>query len=241
MMPVERLPLASWQSALGLGFISAGFDNIPLTALALEQGGYDWGILAYSVGFGGSMIWFGSSAGVAITTMFPEGRSVWLWLKCGWHVTVAYVVGFFTLLTLLGWHPTPTRAERGPVTSLAAPQYVSTLAYPAFLVECRNETPEPMDPAFSLEALRLDRQDIRSKALLGSFLGGFPGPVPPGGSWKVLVELRPETSGFRTSLTGNDGTDALFRVSWPVALARGAHTVAFQCAGEWTREAAFNW
>lgn len=112
MMPVERLPLASWQSALGLGFISAGFDNIPLTALALEQGGYDWGVLAYSVGFGGSMIWFGSSAGVAITTMFPEGRSVWLWLTHGWHVTVAYVIGFFVLLTLLGWHPSPTRRER---------------------------------------------------------------------------------------------------------------------------------
>ena len=38
---------------------SAVFDNIPLTALALKQGGYDWGYLAYTVGFGGSMIWFG--------------------------------------------------------------------------------------------------------------------------------------------------------------------------------------
>jgi Na+/H+ antiporter NhaD/arsenite permease-like protein len=63
MMPVERLPAASWQTALGLGFVSAVFDNIPLTALALKQGGYDWGYLAYAVGFGGSMIWFGSSAG----------------------------------------------------------------------------------------------------------------------------------------------------------------------------------
>jgi len=41
MMPVEKLPLASWQTTLGLGFISAVFDNIPLTALALQQGGYD--------------------------------------------------------------------------------------------------------------------------------------------------------------------------------------------------------
>ncbi|MBA2627766.1 MAG: citrate transporter, partial [Gemmatimonadales bacterium] len=65
MMPVERLPAASWHAALGLGFASAVFDNIPLTALALRQGGYDWGVLAYTVGFGGSMIWFGSSAGVA--------------------------------------------------------------------------------------------------------------------------------------------------------------------------------
>ncbi len=37
MMPVEQLPPASWVSALALGFISAVFDNIPLTALALRQ------------------------------------------------------------------------------------------------------------------------------------------------------------------------------------------------------------
>ena len=86
MMPVEQLPLASWQTALGLGFVSAVFDNIPLTALALKQGGYDWGFLAYAVGFGGSMIWFGSSAGVALANMYPEARSVGLWLRHGWHV-----------------------------------------------------------------------------------------------------------------------------------------------------------
>ena len=105
MMPVERLPLASWHTALGLGFVSAVFDNIPLTALALRQGGYDWGFLAYAVGFGGSMVWFGSSAGVALSNMFPEAKSVRLWLRQGWHVTFAYVVGFFFMLALLGWHP----------------------------------------------------------------------------------------------------------------------------------------
>ena len=81
MMPVEKLPLASWQTALGLGFVSAVFDNIPLTALALKQGGYDWGFLAYAVGFGGSMIWFGSSAGVALANMYPEAKSVGRWLR----------------------------------------------------------------------------------------------------------------------------------------------------------------
>ena len=105
MMPVEELPVASWMSALGLGFVSAVFDNIPLTALAIKQGGYDWGFLAYAVGFGGSMIWFGSSAGVALVSMYPEGKSVGLWLKHGWHVALGYVVGFFVMLALLGWHP----------------------------------------------------------------------------------------------------------------------------------------
>jgi Na+/H+ antiporter NhaD/arsenite permease-like protein len=107
MMPVERLPAAAWQTALGLGFVSAVFDNIPLTALALKQGGYDWGYLAYAVGFGGSMIWFGSSAGVALANMYPEGKSAGLWLRHGWHVALAYVVGFFVMLAIIGWHPDP--------------------------------------------------------------------------------------------------------------------------------------
>jgi Na+/H+ antiporter NhaD/arsenite permease-like protein len=109
MMPVEKLPPASWQTTLSLGFISAVFDNIPLTALALKQGGYDWGMLAYAVGFGGSMIWFGSSAGVALSNLYPEAKSVGAWLRHGWHVTLAYVAGFVVLLVLLGWHPTDKR------------------------------------------------------------------------------------------------------------------------------------
>jgi len=105
LMPVEKLPPASWQTALGLGFVSSVFDNIPLTALALKQGGYDWGFLAYAVGFGGSMIWFGSSAGVALSNMYPEAKSVGLWLKHGWFVAIAYFVGFIIMLAVLGWHP----------------------------------------------------------------------------------------------------------------------------------------
>jgi Na+/H+ antiporter NhaD/arsenite permease-like protein len=105
LMPVNELPVASWQTAFSLGFVSSVFDNIPLTKLALEQNGYDWGMLAYAVGFGGSMIWFGSSAGVAITNKFPEARSVFQWLKSGWHIAVAYVLGFFVLYFLWGWEP----------------------------------------------------------------------------------------------------------------------------------------
>jgi Na+/H+ antiporter NhaD/arsenite permease-like protein len=112
LMPVEKLPGAAWQTALGLGFVSAVFDNIPLTALALKQGGYDWGYLAYAVGFGGSMIWFGSSAGVALSNMYPQAKSVGLWLKHGWHVALAYVIGFFFMLALLGWHPNAPHKTR---------------------------------------------------------------------------------------------------------------------------------
>ncbi|QJR12421.1 hypothetical protein DSM104443_03507 [Usitatibacter rugosus] len=116
MMPVEKLPSPTWQTTFGLGFVSAVFDNIPLTALALKQGGYDWGMLAYAVGFGGSMIWFGSSAGVALSNSFPEARSVGLWLRHGWHVALAYVIGFVVFLVVVGWHPTDKRGG-----SLGAP------------------------------------------------------------------------------------------------------------------------
>jgi Na+/H+ antiporter NhaD/arsenite permease-like protein len=105
LMPVDSLPGASMNTAFGLGFVSAVFDNIPLTKLALEQGGYDWGALAYAVGFGGSMIWFGSSAGVAVSNLFPEAKSVFQWLRNGWHVAMGYVVGFVILMAVLGWHP----------------------------------------------------------------------------------------------------------------------------------------
>lgn len=113
LMPVEELPPASWQSAFSLGFISAIFDNIPLTKLCLDQGGYDWGVLAYAVGFGGSMIWFGSSAGVAMSNMYPETRNTVNYLRNGWHVAVAYVIGFFVMLAIAGWQPhTPHKVEK---------------------------------------------------------------------------------------------------------------------------------
>jgi Na+/H+ antiporter NhaD/arsenite permease-like protein len=121
MMPVERLPSASWQTALGLGFLSAVFDNIPLTELAIKQGGYDWGFLAYAVGFGGSMIWFGSSAGVALSNMYPQARSVLEWLRHGWYIAVAYVVGFFVMLAIIGFHPgsVPKGSAAAPVSAPA--------------------------------------------------------------------------------------------------------------------------
>lgn len=127
MMPVEKLPAASWQTALGLGFVSAVFDNIPLTALALKQGGYDWGFLAYAVGFGGSMIWFGSSAGVALSNMYHEAKSAAQYLRHGWYIALAYVVGFGALM-LVGWEahaphkaaPAGGHAHHGYVQAAAA-------------------------------------------------------------------------------------------------------------------------
>lgn len=105
MMPVESLPDPAWQTTFGLGFLSAVFDNIPLTKMALEQGGYDWAALAFAVGFGGSMVWFGSSAGVALCTQFPHARSAIAWVRHGWFVPLGYVAGFLVYVALVGWRP----------------------------------------------------------------------------------------------------------------------------------------
>lgn len=105
LMPVNELPHAGMATTVGLGVVSAVFDNIPLTALALKQGGYDWGMLAFAVGFGGSMIWFGSSAGVAVASQFHQARSVGSWLRHGWYIPIAYAVGLIVMHLLLGWHP----------------------------------------------------------------------------------------------------------------------------------------
>jgi Na+/H+ antiporter NhaD/arsenite permease-like protein len=105
LMPVDALPKATWVTTLILGLVSSVFDNIPLTKLALDQGGYDSALLAYAVGLGGSMVWFGSSAGVAVSGVFPEAKSVVKWLRHGWHVPVAFVVGFLALYAIHGWNP----------------------------------------------------------------------------------------------------------------------------------------
>jgi hypothetical protein len=125
MMPVDELPPASWMSSFGLGFVSAVFDNIPLTKLALDQSGYDWGMLAFAVGFGGSMIWFGSSAGVALSNMYPAARNTGAYLRHGWHVALAYVVGFSIMLATHGWQPRTDLRAPGSTPGVEAPAGVA--------------------------------------------------------------------------------------------------------------------
>jgi Na+/H+ antiporter NhaD/arsenite permease-like protein len=105
LMPVDRLPAPTALSTFALGLVSSVFDNIPLTKLALDQGGYDWGFLAFAVGYGGSMTWFGSSAGVALCNLYPQARSVGQWLRYGWPVIAGYAVGYAVLYLVLGWYP----------------------------------------------------------------------------------------------------------------------------------------
>ena len=67
------------------------------------------------------MIWFGSSAGVALSNQYPQAKSVGLWLKHGWHVALAYVISFFFMLAILGWHPNAPH-KTPPATSSDTPR-----------------------------------------------------------------------------------------------------------------------
>ena len=92
--------LAVSGSAVGLG----NFLRFPGRAEA-------HGFLAFTVGFGGSMIWFGSSAGVALTNLYPEARSVGRWVRHGWFVSLAYIIAFFVMLAVWPWHPDAPHRE----------------------------------------------------------------------------------------------------------------------------------
>lgn len=104
LMPIENLPAPSLVTTFAIGYLSAFFDNIPVTVLALQQNIHDWPLLTYAVGFGGSMIWFGSSAGVALCSLYPEAKNTAKWLKEGWSVLVSYVIGFGVYLLIFGYN-----------------------------------------------------------------------------------------------------------------------------------------
>jgi hypothetical protein len=37
--------------------------------------------------------------------MYPQAKNTVNYVKSGWHVAVAYVVGFFVMLWVVGWEP----------------------------------------------------------------------------------------------------------------------------------------
>jgi hypothetical protein len=131
MMPRQSLPDAQWYVVLVLGAVSAFVDNVPLTALAIKENGYDWAMLAYAVGFGGSMIWFGSSAGVALSMVEPGIKNVRLWVKGGWSVILAFFLGFLVMYCIMGWRPVTLQpVPTGSVPACGAAHFAGALAPP---------------------------------------------------------------------------------------------------------------
>ena len=126
-----------------------------------------------------------------------------------------------------------------PAPRLPPPVFTRTPGLPGFIVECRNMTERAISPVDSIKALRLDGAIIKSKGSIGSVPGGFPPDVPPGKTWHHVVVLHPgSVTGTSSSMGMEPG---MLKTDWGVPLGKGRHTVAFQCAGEWTAEVSFDW
>lgn len=96
-----------------IGLLSAYFDNIPLMAACLSMMRLglplDAGFTAYALGFEGSAMWFGSSAGVALGLQYPELYDTKRWWKPYCVVTgiffagaAAYAAVFYGILPWMG-------------------------------------------------------------------------------------------------------------------------------------------
>lgn len=100
MKPILNL-LTKDEVAILLGVLSPWFDNIPLTKMALDIGGFDWGLVAYCVGFAGTAMWFGSSAGVAVGLKIPETYDTKKWIIPFFIIMGVYAIG---ILAYMGFY-----------------------------------------------------------------------------------------------------------------------------------------
>jgi hypothetical protein len=46
--------------------------------------------------------------------MYPEAKNTGAYLRSGWHVAIAYVIGFFIMLGVHGWEPGTQTASALP-------------------------------------------------------------------------------------------------------------------------------
>lgn len=86
--------------AIGIGFLSSVFDNVPLVAAlqsmysleAYPTDHYFWQLLAYCAGTGGSCLIIGSAAGVAVMGM-EKIDFFWYLKKVSWLAAIGYLAG----------------------------------------------------------------------------------------------------------------------------------------------------
>ena len=123
---IARTPAASAISAVARSYAvttaNGLFDYSTALARARFEDGAYWRLVAVKNVLAFLLIGSGAyifrSAGVALANMYPEAKSVGAWLKGGWHVTVAYVIGFFFMLWMLGWHPDPPHRKADAPSSI---------------------------------------------------------------------------------------------------------------------------
>ena len=83
-------------SNIGVGFLSAIVDNIPVMSAVLKANpvmGLDqWMLVTLTAGVGGSMISFGSAAGVGVMGKLPGVYTFGAHMKYSWTIVIGYAV-----------------------------------------------------------------------------------------------------------------------------------------------------
>ncbi len=81
---------------IGVGFISAIIDNVPVMSAILkanpEMGLDQWLLVTLAAGIGGSMISFGSAAGVAVMGKLRGIYTFGAHMKYAWMIVIGYIV-----------------------------------------------------------------------------------------------------------------------------------------------------
>ena len=83
-------------SNIGVGFLSAIVDNVPVMSAVLkaspEMGLDQWMLVTLTAGVGGSMISFGSAAGVGVMGKLPGIYTFGAHMKYSWTIVIGYFV-----------------------------------------------------------------------------------------------------------------------------------------------------
>ncbi len=96
---------------IGVGFISAIIDNVPVMAAILKANpamGHDqWMLVTMTAGIGGSLISFGSAAGVGVMGRMKGVYTFGSHMKYGWAVLAGYVLSvaiWYVQFEMLGFY-----------------------------------------------------------------------------------------------------------------------------------------
>ena len=83
-------------SNIGVGFLSAIVDNVPVMSAVLkaspEMGLDQWMLVTLTAGVGGSLISFGSAAGVGVMGKLPGIYTFGAHMKFAWTILIGYIV-----------------------------------------------------------------------------------------------------------------------------------------------------
>ena len=98
-------------SNIGVGFLSAIVDNVPVMSAVLkaspEMGLDQWMLVTLAAGVGGSLISFGSAAGVGVMGKLPGIYTFGSHMKYAWTIFIGYVVSiaiWYVQYEMLGFY-----------------------------------------------------------------------------------------------------------------------------------------